>query len=232
MATLSILVPVYNEERTLRRVMEALVSAFPDSQIVYVDDGSTDSSLNILEVHARLQDVVLTKPNGGKGSAIRMATPHALGDFSVIQDADMEYDPREILSLLKEAEAHPGAVVFGSRFLQRNPNIYPLYLIGNKAITLLINVLFRSRLTDSYTCLKLFPTSLLKELPLKARGFELEVELSAYPLKRGVAIREVPISYHPRSFAEGKKIGWRDAVLGAFTALKIRLQRERKPSGL
>jgi glycosyltransferase involved in cell wall biosynthesis len=224
---LSILVPVYNEERTLERVMASLGEVLPDSQIVYVDDGSSDRSLEILRAHARPNDLVLTKENGGKGSAIRMAIKHATGTFAVIQDADLEYDPREIRDLLAYAESHPGTIIFGSRFLKRNPNLYSLYLLGNKTLTWFINFLFWSHLTDSYTCMKLFPTEILKSLPLRARHFELEVELCAYPLKRGVAIHELPISYRPRTFAEGKKIGWKDAVKGMWTAVRIRMEKRQ-----
>jgi glycosyltransferase involved in cell wall biosynthesis len=224
MPSLSVLVPVYNEERTLTRVMASIVDALPDSQIVYIDDGSRDSSLKILKENARPQDKVLTKQNGGKGSAIRLGLEHANGDYGVIQDADLEYDPREIKELLTYAETHPDTAVFGSRFLRRNPNIYPLYLLGNKFLTLVINLLFWSNLTDSYTCIKLFPMALFRSFPLKARGFELEAELCAYPLKRGIVIHELPISYRPRSFAEGKKIRWQDAWKGIMTAASIRFR--------
>ena len=219
---LTILVPVYNEQRTLAEVMRLVTAALPESQIVYVDDGSKDDSLSILRAYARPQDLVITKPNGGKGSAIRAGLEKAAGKFCVIQDADMEYDPKEILTLLADAEAHPGTAVFGSRFLQPNPNVYPLYLLGNKALTTILNVLFGGRLTDSYTCYKLFPTAMMKTLPLTARGFELEAELSAWPLRRGIVIRECAITYKPRTFEEGKKINWKDAVRGIRTMLRIR----------
>lgn len=225
MPSLSVLIPVYNEERTLKRVMDALVSAVPDAQMVYIDDGSTDASEEILRAHARSQDLVLTKPNGGKGSAIRMGIARAEGDYCVIQDADLEYDPSEITLLLARAKESPGVIVFGSRFLQPNPNIYPLYLLGNKTLTFILNVLFCGRITDCYTCYKLFPTGMLRTLPLAAHGFELEAELSAMPLRRKWTIVEVPISYHPRTFSEGKKINWRDAVRGIGTMVKIRFSR-------
>lgn len=225
LSSLSILVPAYNEERTLKRVMEALVSSVPDSQIVYIDDGSKDRTLELLQAHARPQDLVLTKPNGGKGSAIRMGLEKATGDYCLIQDADLEYDPSEIALLIDAANKHPGSVVFGSRFLQANPNIYKLYLLGNKVLTWILNLLFCTHLTDSYTCYKLFPTQMMRSLPLTARGFELEAELTALPLKMGYTIIEVPISYHPRTFDEGKKIGWKDAVKGVKTMIKIRFSK-------
>lgn len=221
--SLSIIVPVYNEARTLETLMRTLIDALPESEIVYVDDGSKDESLEILKRKKRPQDIVLTKENGGKGSAVRLGITKATGEYCVIQDADLEYDPREIKLLVEAAESNPRSIVFGSRFLKQNPNIYPLYLFGNKTLTMILNILFGSSLTDSYTCYKLFPTDTLKNLPLTARGFELEAELACWPLRRGFGIREVPISYKPRSFEEGKKINWKDAVKGILTMIRIRL---------
>ncbi len=220
--TLSIIVPVYNEGKTVAEIMAALASIWADAQIIYVDDGSKDDSLAVLKAHARPTDVVLTKPNGGKGSAIRFGLEKATGDYTVIQDADLEYDPADIRLLLDEAVAHPGAVIFGSRFLRANPNIYKRFLLGNKAMSLALNVLFFSRVTDSYTCYKLLPTTLFRSLNLTARGFELEAEISAKTLLKGVKIREVPISYRPRTIEEGKKIRFSDATKGVRTMLRIR----------
>jgi glycosyltransferase involved in cell wall biosynthesis len=228
MPKVSVLVPVYNEARTLKRVMDALTLALPDAEMIYINDGSEDGSRDILESHARASDIVINKENGGKGSAIRAGIARATGDYCVIQDADLEYDPAEIVLMLKEAETHAGSIVFGSRFLRPNANIYPLYLLGNKTLTLILNLLFCGKLTDSYTCYKLFPTPLLKTLPLHANGFELEAELSAWPLRMKLPIREVPISYHPRTFAEGKKINARDALKGILTMLKIRFAQRSK----
>jgi glycosyltransferase involved in cell wall biosynthesis len=224
MSRLSVIVPIYNEEATLVRVMAALTEALPEAEFVYVNDGSKDKSLDILHKYARPEDKVLSKTNGGKGSAIRLGIENVMGDFCVIQDADLEYDPREIKELLKQAEETEDIIVFGSRFLRKNPNIYPLYLLGNKVITLVANILFFVWLTDTYTCYKLFPTHILRKLPLKARGFELEAELTCYPLKQGYKIVEIPISYQPRSFEEGKKINWKDAVKGVMTMLRIRME--------
>jgi glycosyltransferase involved in cell wall biosynthesis len=223
---LSIIMPVYNEERTLLAAMRELMDACPEAQLIYVDDGSKDASLALLHGNARPEDLVLTKENGGKGSAVRLGITQATGAYTAIQDADLEYDPREILSLLTLAEQNPGSVVLGSRFLRPNPNLYRRYLLGNKFVTGILNLLFASRLTDSYTCYKLFPTDLLRSLPLTARGFELEAELCCYPLARGITIREMPITYHPRSLEEGKKIRFADAWKGCLTGLLISL-RER-----
>jgi glycosyltransferase involved in cell wall biosynthesis len=224
MQELSIIVPVYNEERTLASIMSALGAKCPEAQIVYVDDGSRDRSLAILQGGARPQDLVLTKENGGKGSAIRLGLEQASGQFTVIQDADLEYDPAEIRLLLDAAKSQPGSAVFGSRFLRHNPNIYKRFLFGNKALTFILNTLYGSRLTDSYTCYKLLPTDLFRGLDLKARGFELEAEICAKCLLKKIAIHEVPVSYKPRTIEEGKKINWRDAVKGVAMMVRLRLK--------
>lgn len=221
---LSIIVPVYNEAKTLEAIMTALPAACPDAQIVYVDDGSKDDSLQILRAHTRPTDLVLTKENGGKGSAIRMGLQHTAGTYTVIQDADLEYDPTEIAHLLEAAKKEPNTVVFGSRFFHgKTPHIYWRYLMGNRAITMLLNILFFTHLTDSYTCYKLLPTPLFQSLNLQSRGFELEAEIAAKCLKKGVKIVEVPISYRPRSIEEGKKIRGKDAVKGGWMMIGVRL---------
>ena len=221
--TLTILIPVYNEQATVASVMEAIVSSCPDAQIIYIDDGSKDQSLSILRRNARPQDLVLTKPNGGKGSAIVMGFAHAEGTFTVIQDADLEYHPRQIPLLLAQAKRMGNCAVFGSRFLTKNPNLYRRYLLGNKAVTFCLNILFGSHLTDSYTCYKLLPTAAFRELDLVSRGFELEAEICAKCLRKGIPIHEIPIIYSPRTIEEGKKINWKDAVKGVMMMLKVRL---------
>ncbi len=223
---LSIIVPVYNEGRTVRTIMDALREKCPDAQVVYVDDGSKDDSLEILRAHAHEADVIVTKRNGGKGSAIREGLAHVTGDYTVIQDADLEYDPKDIAALLDEATAHPGSAVFGSRFLRRNPVLYTRFLLGNKAVTAVLNLLFGSRITDSYTCYKLLPTDVFRSLGLTANGFELEAEICATCLKRGIPLREIAIDYRPRTVEEGKKIRFSDAWKGVRMMWKIRWRRE------
>lgn len=226
--SLTIIVPVYNEAATVKTVMDALHAACPEAQLVFVDDGSKDDSLAILRANARPNDVVVTKPNGGKGSAVREGLERATGDYVVVQDADLEYDPGEITTLLAEAAAHPGSAVFGSRFLHANPVRYRRFLIGNKAVTLALNALFLSRVTDSYTCYKLLPTPLFRSLRLESRGFELEAEICAKCLRAGIPIREVPITYAPRTVEEGKKIRFSDAWKGVRTMWRIRISRLEK----
>ncbi len=224
MPRLSILVPAYNEERTLKQMMDALVEHCADAELIYVDDGSKDGTLQVLKANARPQDIVLTKPNGGKGSAIREGLAKATGTYVTIQDADLEYHPRQIPTLLAEAERLGGDVcVFGSRFLTSNPNIYYRYLAGNKVITLVLNILFFSRLTDSYTCRKLLPTALMKKMDIRSSGFEMEAEICAKALRARIPIVELPIEYRPRTIEEGKKINWKDAVKGVLMMLKIRI---------
>lgn len=224
---LSIIVPVYNEARTLEAIMKRITEAVPDAQVVYVDDGSRDHSLDILRTHARTQDIVLNKMNGGKGSAIRAGLQKVDGEYTVIQDADLEYEPTDIPKLLDEAEKHPGAVVFGSRFLTPNPVMYKRFLLGNKTLSAIMTILFGKRVTDSYTCYKLLPTNLFRSLNILSSGFEMEAEICAKCLKKRIKIIEVPIHYHPRSIAEGKKINWKDAVKGILVMLKVRLSNER-----
>ena len=223
---LSIIVPVYNEAATVASIMDAITHSCPDAQIIYVDDGSSDDSLAILHAHARPTDIVLTKSNGGKGSAIRLGLAQANGTYTVIQDADLEYDPREIHLLLDAAREHPGSAIFGSRFFQgKTPHIYWRFLFGNKTLTGFLNLLFGSSLTDSYTCYKLLPTDVFRGLHLTSNGFELEAEIAAKCLKRGIGIHEVPISYRPRTIEQGKKIGWKDAIKGLLMMVKVKIRK-------
>lgn len=221
---LTIIVPVYNEERTLAAIVPRIQAACgAQAEVIFVDDGSRDGSLAILRRLARPQDQVITKFNGGKGDAIRTGLARVRSPYVVIQDADTEYDPAEIAALLAASLASPGSVVFGSRFLQPNPCLYRRFLWGNKVLSAALSLLFFRRVTDAYTCYKLLPADLLRSLALTSNGFEMEAEISAKCLKRGVRIIELPISYRPRSLAEGKKIAFRDAWKGLWMMVKVRL---------
>jgi len=214
---------VYNEERTVAAVAERLIGCCPQAQCIFIDDGSTDRTPDVLRFKARPQDRVITTAHAGKGSAVGRGIEHALGAFTIIQDADLEYDPGQIPGLLEAAMRNRGAAVFGSRFLTRNPCIYPSRLLGNKVITLCINILFNAHLSDSYTCYKLLPTDLMRSLKLESTGFELESEICCKCLRRGIPIIEIPITYVPRRIEDGKKIRWYDAIQGLLTAARIRL---------
>lgn len=224
---LSIIVPVYNEEKTLPAIVARLHQHCNFAQIIFVDDGSTDHSLDILKRLARPQDIVLTKPNGGKGSAVRLAIPHVAGTYTIIQDADLEYDPADIPRLLGQAEQENLPTLYGSRRLTKHEREYArwIYYLGGNIVSAFTNLLFRSALTDMMTCYKLIRSDLFTTLPLKTNDFRLEPEITGLLLRRGVDIREAPIDYHPRTRAEGKKIGWRDFFRCLSTLLKIRFSR-------
>lgn len=221
---LAIIVPVFNEERSLEAIVPRIFAVCDKTtEVIFVDDGSRDHSLEILRRLARPQDQVIEKPNGGKGDAIRTGLSHVHAPYVVIQDADTEYDPAEISQLLTVALASPGSAVFGSRFLKPNPCLYRRFLWGNKVLSAVLSLLFFRRVTDSYTCYKLLPTNIFRSLGLRSTGFEMEAEISAKCLKRGIPVVEVPISYHPRTLEEGKKICFRDAWKGILMMLKVRL---------
>ncbi len=202
--------------------MDAVAEACPDAQLIYIDDGSKDDSLAILRSKARPQDLVIAKFNGGKGSAIREGLAKAQGTFTCIQDADLEYHPKQIPLLLKEAKRLGNAAVFGSRFLTKNPVSHWRFLLGNKVLTFILNIFYGARITDSYTCFKLLPTKEFQSLDLTSQGFELEAEICCKCLRKGMRIIEIPITYRPRTTEEGKKINWKDAVRGIWMMLKVR----------
>lgn len=220
---LSIVVPVYNEERTLATIIERLQQSCGDiAECIFVNDGSTDRSLEILRQHSRPQDRVLSKPNGGKGSAVRMGYAHARGKFTIVQDADLEYSPEEIPALLSSAEAgHPA--VFGSRRLKKQKQYVHLsFFLGGSLLTHICNLLFRTRLTDQPTCYKLVRTDIIHSLPLRENDFRFDPELTAMLALRGIPIMELPISYHPRSRKEGKKICWKDWFRWVWVFARLR----------
>jgi glycosyltransferase involved in cell wall biosynthesis len=209
---LTIVVPVYNEERTLPTIMDRMVaSCGAFSEIIYVNDGSKDRSLEILQQKARPQDQVLSKPNGGKGSAVRMGYEHAKGKYVIVQDADLEYSPEEIPELLEFAEKNKYESVFGSRRLKKQKQYYHFSsFVGGSLLTAVCNILYFTGLTDQPTCYKMVRGDILKTLRLKENDFRFDPELTVHLARKGVRIHEYPVSYHPRSFAEGKKINWKD----------------------
>jgi glycosyltransferase involved in cell wall biosynthesis len=224
---LSILVPVYNEkavvETSLAKVLAAPLPEGVGREIILVDDCSTDGTSAILDriVDANPDITLIKKPvNQGKGAAIRTAIQHATGDFCLVQDADLEYDPNEYSRLLKPLLDGHADAVFGSRYLAaEQTRVLPFWhSLMNKGLTTLSNMFCNLNLTDMETCYKVFRTDLLKSIPIRSDRFGFEPEITMKASKRKLRIYEVPISYHGRTFEEGKKIGWRDGVkaLGAI----------------
>lgn len=218
--------PVFNEESTILKIIDRVKKISIDKQIIIIDDGSADRTREILE---KLKDenirVIYHTRNQGKGSAVRTAIPYLEGKVTVIQDADLEYNPEDYHRLIGPILDGKAKIVYGSRFLQFNKPIYLRYLLGNKFLTWLINILYHSRITDSYTCYKAFETDVLKNLTLRAKRFEFEAEVTVKLLKKGYQIHEVPISYSPRTLTEGKKINWKDALLGILTIFKYKIKK-------
>ena len=222
---LSIVVPVYNEERTLAALIGRLFDSCGSiAQVIFVDDGSQDSSLEILRSLARPQDTVVTKANGGKGSAVREGYKHAQGMYTIVQDADLEYRPEEIPELLRYAEEHDLPALFGSRRLKKQKQFVHLsFFIGGSMLTFICNMLYGTHLTDQPTCYKMVRTDILRTLPLKENDFRFDPELTVMLARRSVPIRELPVSYHPRSVEEGKKINWRDWFRWVWVFVKLRM---------
>ncbi len=210
---LSVIIPVYNEKNTIGKIVD-LVRAVPvDKEIIIVDDGSTDGTRDFVrdEYAGKAGFTALFhEQNRGKGKAIRTGILHARGRAIIIQDADLEYDPKDYPKLLDPFRQGRAAVVYGSRFLEGKKVTSGWHRFVNYCLTSFTNILYGSKLTDMETCYKLFSAETLKGLRLESSGFEIEVELTAKILKSGEKILETPISYKGRSFHEGKKIGWLD----------------------
>ena len=227
---LSIIIPVFNEEKTVEKLIEEVWKVeLPqvEKEIIVVDDGSTDATPEILKrVKNRYPElkVVFKKKNEGKGSAIRRGLKEVTGDLVVFQDADLEYDPRDYPLLMKPILEGKADVVYGSRFLGPHRVLLFWHLIGNIFLNLVTNFLYNTTLTDMETCYKMFRSDVIKNLPLKARGFEIEPEITAKILKRGYRVWEVPISYNGRGYEEGKKITWKDGFVALYTLFKCRFR--------
>ena len=220
---MSIIIPVYNEAATIRAVLERVRTSPIEKEIVVVDDGSTDGSRQILEQETAANTrVFVHAANRGKGAAIRTGLHHALGDYVLIQDADLEYDPRDYEALLKPILQGKATVVYGSRFLGEHKAMLFWHSVGNRMLTLITNVLYDTTLTDMETCYKVIPTDLIRGIHLRANRFDFEPEITAKILRTGHRIYEVPISYAGRELSEGKKISWRDGFPALLALIKYR----------
>ncbi|MCK4414537.1 MAG: glycosyltransferase family 2 protein [Candidatus Eisenbacteria sp.] len=220
---LSVIIPVYNEVATIEEILRRVAAVPREKEILVVDDGSGDGTPALLE-RCRLPEMRLFNHprNRGKGAAIRTALPHVSGDFVIIQDADLEYDPADYAKLLAPLERGEADVVYGSRFLGRGHHASSRWhYFVNRTLTQLSNLFTGLRLTDMETCYKAFRAELLRGLDLVSEGFEIEPEMTAKAARRGARFREVAISYRGRASHEGKKIGWGDGVRTLMTILRF-----------
>jgi glycosyltransferase involved in cell wall biosynthesis len=222
---LTVLIPIYNELDTIREILKRVQDTGLADEIILIDDGSVDGTREILKEYEG-QDpyrVIMHEKNQGKGAAVRTGIKNATGDVILIQDADLEYDPRDYPAILRPIEEGLADVVYGSRFLGAPRRVAMFWhMIANKLLTLMTNILYDTILTDMETGYKVFRKEVIADIPLHAKRFEFEPEFTAKILKRGVRIFEVPISFNPRDYDEGKKIGMSDAFEAIWALLKYR----------
>jgi len=230
----TIVIPSYNEMRTLPAVLKVIGGVPLDKEVIVVDDGSKDGTREWLDKAMAAKEfpfdlkVIKHEQNKGKGGALITGFNAAAGDITIVQDADLEYDPNQIPGLVRPIEEGRADVVFGSRMLSGKAETYSqLYLAGNKFLSFLVSALFGVRMTDSYTCYKAFRTPLLRRLRPVSNGFEIEAELSCKTAFLGLRFVELPIVYTSRSRREGKKINYKDAVKGVLKILWLRLTLSR-----
>jgi glycosyltransferase involved in cell wall biosynthesis len=226
---LSVVVPVFNERNTLVEILRRMRAVeLPDGierEIIVVDDGSNDGTRDVLnQVGDSTVRVVMHEANRGKGAALRTGFAHATGDYVLVQDADLEYDPEDWPKLLNPVLRGRARVVYGSRFTGERRNMLLLHWMGNRFLSMTTNVLYNTTLSDMETCYKLFDRDLVDDMKLQSNRFDIEAEITAKVLKRGIRIYEVPISYSGREFDEGKKITWRDGFAALWTLVKYRFR--------
>jgi glycosyltransferase involved in cell wall biosynthesis len=221
---LSVVMPVFNEASTIDEIIRRVMAVPIRTQLIVVDDCSTDGTRDTLN---RLQrelgfTLLLQAKNRGKGAALRAGFEAVRGDLVVIQDADLEYSPEEFPQLIELICDGRADVVYGSRFIGRHRVFLFTHYLGNRALTLLTNVLYNTMLTDMETCYKVMRTDVLRSMTLRSNGFGIEPELTAKIFKRGYRVYEIPITYDGRGYDEGKKIGWRDGVVALWVLLRYR----------
>ena len=222
---LSVIIPVYNECATIIQLLDRVSAIAIEKEVIVVDDCSTDGTRALLEErHDETFTLLLHDCNQGKGAALRTGFRQATGEFVIIQDADLEYDPSDFSKLLAIVDDRNAAVVYGSRLATSQPTMTVRHLVGNRLLTGLTNLLYGSQLTDMETCYKLLDRQLVQNLELVSNSFNVEPEITAKLLKQGVTIHEVPISYNGRSFTEGKKISWKDFISAVWPLVSLRLR--------
>jgi glycosyltransferase involved in cell wall biosynthesis len=232
---LSVVIPCYNERATIEAVVDAVRAApVEEVEIILVDDGSTDGTRELLKAKLPgwVDKIVLQEGNFGRGAALRTGFQYATGDIVIVQDADLEYDPKEYPILLAPILEDRADVVFGSRFMGGRPHrvVYFWHMVGNRFLTLLSNMFTNLNLTDMETCYKVFRREFLDGITIEESRFGCEPEIAAKVAKAGYRVFEVGISYNGRTYEEGKKIGWRDGVRALYVIVKYNLFRRNKGS--
>lgn len=232
MPLLSIIVPVYNEVKTIRQILKKIDSVEIDKEIIVVDDYSTDGTRDVLQDILKNSGVnnirvIYHSCNKGKGTAVREGIQEATGEFVIIQDADLEYDPQDYLKLMSAILDNKADIVLGARFIGGYTGL-TAHRLGNRLLTKLLNLLFAANLNDYATCYKMSRKNTFIGLGLKATSFDIEAEIICRALKSHLRIIEVPISYYPRRYCEGKKIRWFDGLQAIMSILKYRFIREDK----
>jgi len=222
---LTVVIPVYNERDTVMTVLEKVKALPVSKEIIVIDNLSTDGTRELLETVSDPEiRVVLQSKNLGKGTSVKLGFAMAKGEWVIIQDADLEYEPSDILRLLEHAEKAGEVAVFGSRLLTGNPQGMLAFYIGRVVLNLIFRLLFGARTTDVATCYKLVRSDIAKRLRLRCSGFDLDFELASALRRLGYNIAEVPITYRPRTIAEGKKIRPMDGIKAIATMLRVRIQ--------
>ena len=222
MPLLSVIVPAYNEAKTIRQILEKINSVDIDKEIIVVDDGSYDGTEKILrDIKYNNLKIIHHSSNRGKGAAFLTGLSHAMGEYIIIQDADLEYDPNDYLKLMEAMKENNADIVLGARFKKGYRGLF-IHRFGNRLITGLLNLLFDLKLNDCFTCYKLFRRDTINLLNLKEQSFTVETEIVAKAAKKGLRIIEVPISYYPRPYSEGKKIRCKDGIRAIRSITKYR----------
>jgi dolichol-phosphate mannosyltransferase len=224
---LTILMPLYNEAATAAQIIRKVLNLDLDLELIIINNGSTDGTKEILKAFADRANfrIIENERNIGKGDGIIVGLEYAAGKYTVIQDGDLEYDPQDLQKMVNLAEDKNAGAVFGSRILNPSSGVsYQRYLLGGKLLTFLANLLYGVDISDESTCYKMIRTDIIKGMNLKSRKFEFCPEVVAKLGRNKIKIHEIPISYKPRKFEEGKKINWKDGVQAIWTLFKYRLQ--------